>query len=85
MQCDKLALYMQAFFMSAYFVVLKYWYPCTPVYRLNGRTAFGCNVMSNGKGTDTFCYYVKKHNHFRCGYARLQWNVNPRNGYSIIQ
>lgn len=46
-------------FMSAYFVVLKYWYPCTPVYRLNGRTAFGCNVMSNGKGTDTFCYYVK--------------------------
>lgn len=45
---------MQAFFMSAYFVVLKYWYPCTPVYRLNGRTAFGCNVMSNGKGTDTF-------------------------------
>lgn len=40
MQDDRLALYVQAFFMSAYFVVSKYWYPCTPVYRLNGRTAF---------------------------------------------
>ena len=37
----ELALNLQAFFMSAYFVVLRYWYSCTPVYRLNGRTAFG--------------------------------------------
>lgn len=36
----ELALTLQAFFMSAYFVVLRYWYSCTPVYRLNGRTAF---------------------------------------------
>lgn len=36
-----LALTLQAFFMSAYIVVFRYWYSCTPVYRLNGRTAFG--------------------------------------------
>lgn len=35
-----LALILQAFFMSAYIIVFKYWYSCTPVYRLNGRTAF---------------------------------------------
>lgn len=35
-----LALTLQAFFMSAYIVVFRYWYLCTPVYRLNGRTAF---------------------------------------------
>ena len=35
-----LALILQAFFMSAYIVVFRYWYSCTPVYRLNGRTAF---------------------------------------------
>ena len=35
-----LALTLQAFFMSAYIVVFRYWYSCTPVYRLNGRTAF---------------------------------------------
>ena len=27
--------------MSAYLVFTRYWYLCTPVYRLNGRTAFG--------------------------------------------
>ena len=37
----ELALTLQAFFMSAYIVVFRYWYLCTPVYRLNGRTAFG--------------------------------------------
>ena len=36
----ELALTLQAFFMSAYIVVFRYWYLCTPVYRLNGRTAF---------------------------------------------
>lgn len=37
----ELALTMQAFFMSATMVLnLRYWYPSTPVYRLNGRTAF---------------------------------------------
>ena len=36
----ELALTLQAFFMSAYIVVFRYWYSCTPVYRLNGRTAF---------------------------------------------
>lgn len=35
-----LALILQAFFMSAYIIVFRYWYLCTPVYRLNGRTAF---------------------------------------------
>ena len=35
-----------------------YRYPCTPVYRLNGRTAFCGNVMSNGTGTDTFFYLL---------------------------
>lgn len=39
---QRLALTLQAFFMSAYIVVFRYWYLCTPVYRLNGRTAFGC-------------------------------------------
>lgn len=36
----ELALTLQAFFMSAYLVVTRYWYLCTPVYWLNGRTAF---------------------------------------------
>lgn len=36
----ELALTLQAFFMSAYIVVTRYWYLCTPVYVLNGRTAF---------------------------------------------
>lgn len=42
----ELALTLQAFFMSAYFVVLRYWYSCTPVYRLNGRTAFGVECVT---------------------------------------
>ena len=46
--------YLQAFFMSAYIVLPRYWYPCTPVYRLNGHTASGEFVLSNGSGTDTF-------------------------------
>ena len=37
---QRLALTLQAFFMSAYLVFIRYWYLCTPVYRLNGRTAF---------------------------------------------
>ena len=45
--------YLQAFFMSAYIVLPRYWYPCTPVYRLNGHTASGEIVLSNGSGTDT--------------------------------
>ena len=36
----ELAFILQAFFMSAYFVQFRYWYLCTPVYALNGHTAF---------------------------------------------
>ena len=78
--------HLQAFFMSAYFVVSKYWYPCTPVYRLNGRTAFRveCDEQRDRHGY-LFYLYVKLQLYFQCSYARLQRNVNPRNGYSLIQ
>lgn len=41
----ELALTLQAFFMSAHIVLTRYWYLCTPVYRLNGRTAFGVECV----------------------------------------
>ena len=35
-------------------LVYHIWYPCTSVWDCNGITAFGLNVLSSGKDTDTF-------------------------------
>lgn len=49
----QLAFTVQAFFMPGH-IVYHIWYPCTPMWSVNAPTAFGLNVLSNGKGTDTF-------------------------------
>ena len=49
----QLAFTVQAFFMPRH-IVYHIWYPCTPVWNCNGTTAFGLNVLSSGKDTDTF-------------------------------
>ena len=50
---SRLAFTVQAFFMPGH-IVYHIWYPCTPVWNCNGTTAFELNVLSSGKGTDTF-------------------------------
>lgn len=49
----QLAFSVQAFFMPGH-IVYPIWYPCTPVWSVNAPTAFELNVLSSGKGTDTF-------------------------------
>ena len=55
--------YLQAFFMSAYFVVsLRYWYSCTPVYRLNGHTAFGSECVEQRVRHEYFFFIIMMNN-----------------------
>lgn len=53
-----LAFILQAFFMSAYLVVTRYRYLCTPVYRLNGRTAFGRKCVKQRDRHGYFFYLL---------------------------
>ena len=50
---SQLAFTVQAFFMPGHSIT-SIWYPCTPVWNCNGTTAFELDVLSSGKGTDTF-------------------------------
>ena len=73
------------FYVRIHIGTTLYRYPCTPVYRLNGRTAFCGNVMSNGTGTDTFfIYYVIHYHRFQRCNAQQPRNVRPRNGHRIL-
>ena len=40
MQDDRLAFFAGIFYVRRFCVTKDIWYPCTPVYRLNGHTAF---------------------------------------------
>lgn len=82
-----LALTLQAFFMSAYIVVFRYWYSCTPVYRLNGRTAFvgECDKQRDRHGYLLFllCVIFTNFPTLHCLAATERQPTKPAHKYSI--
>lgn len=46
------------FYVRRHSSITLYRHSCTPVYRLNGHTAFGCNVISSGTGTNAFLFVL---------------------------
>lgn len=82
-----LALTLQAFFMSAYIVVFRYWYSCTPVYRLNGRTAFvgECVTQRDRHGYLLFllCVIFTNFPALQCVAATERQPTKPAHKYSI--
>lgn len=84
--CRAIGLHFAGIFMSAYLVVpLNTGIRVPPCGALMRPQAFDVNVFSSGTGTDTFYLYEHFKRHFQCSNAKLPRNVNPRNGYSLIQ